>query len=374
MVKNKSYLFILFLIISILLLNKSNSQSIKNNFLQVDTLPFKIIESDYVPNEKELMQFEEFPNSTTVLADDSKFLWIETNRGLTKFNKLTEEKIYIDGKIDSVNSIVPASLLKDKNENLWFWVEPAKGLAKFDGKSFRFYKLPIDLSEPGVMQKDKNWVYRIERGDTKFDSAGNIWINIKGQRFDKFLKFDGTDWTDFNEENPGLKEKRIFDIIIKPDKSLYVWIDSGLLKIDGKNFDYINSANFKMPINKFEFWDFGRFFPNKNNEILFLMYFVKFSGDTTIGEMTIVNPLQKKIYDSGGEISFDKFQEGYDFEGAYGESAIDKNGNLWISVYPRRDFPYMAGIYKFDCVNLIKYDNPITSSIVIDNDNIIWLG
>ena len=64
MVKNKSYLFILFLIISILLLNKSNSQSIKNNFLQVDTLPFKIIESDYVPNEKELMQFEEFPNST----------------------------------------------------------------------------------------------------------------------------------------------------------------------------------------------------------------------------------------------------------------------------------------------------------------------
>lgn len=374
MYKNKTLIISLVLIFFLTFINCTFSSDSKIYNQRTDTLPYKITETDYIPSENELIRLEEFPNSATVLADDGDFLWLETNKGLTKFNKLTEEKSYINENIDDVNSIIPSSLIKDKNGNLWFWVEPARGLAKFDGKNFHLCKLTIDISEPGVLEKNKNWIYKINRGDTKLDSAGNIWVHISGRKYDKLLKFDGEKWTDYSEENPGLKDKRIIDVIIKPDKSLFVWIETGLLKYDGNNFVKYKPDNYKLPNIKFDFGDNQCFYVNKNNELLILLYFLKITADTTYGEMAIINPASKKIYNSSGEISFDKYKDDFEIEGAHGESAIDKNGNLWISVYPRRDFPYMAGLYKFDGTKLIKYDNPITSSILIDKNDILWFG
>ena len=178
-------------------------------------------------------------NWVSCLTIDSKGnKWIGTNGGgLAKFDE-TNWHVY-----NMLNSSLPensiTSLDIDPQGNKWIGTYKS-GLVRFDGNKSTIY----NTHNSGLPDSTINIII--------IDTDGNKWIGT-----DKGLaKFDGTNWTIYNKSNSGIPNNKVIDIAI--DKQGNKWIctisgycDGGaygiFLKFDGTNWTVFNEENSKLP-------------------------------------------------------------------------------------------------------------------------------
>jgi len=149
------------------------------------------------------------------LAEEGQYLWVGTNGGLVKLNKLTGEFI-VYGKW---NSGLPINYVRaiaiDGQGNKWIGTEGG-GLAKFDGVNWTVY----NTSNSGLPD---NWVYAIA-----IDGQGNKWIGT----WDRGLvKFDGVNWTVYNTSNSGLPDNYVRAIAIDGQGNKWIGTKGGGLAV-----------------------------------------------------------------------------------------------------------------------------------------------
>jgi ligand-binding sensor domain-containing protein len=155
------------------------------------------------------------------LADEGQYLWVGTNGGLVKLNKLTGDFIVYD----TWNSKLPdnwvTAIAIDGQGNKWIGTALG-GLAKFDGVNWTVY----NTSNSGL---PSNGVTAIA-----IDGQGNKWIGTYGGGI---AKFDGVNWTVYNWRNSGLPDDIVLAIAIdwQGNKWIGTW-GGGLAKFDGKNW------------------------------------------------------------------------------------------------------------------------------------------
>ncbi len=188
------------------------------------------------------LQWKQFLNSNNITssASEGEYTWLGTTNGLVKLNNTTEE-VFVYNNYNSglpMNSIT--SVAVDSLGNKWIGVE-YNGLVKFDNVNWIVY----DDQNSGLPTKDiKSLVV---------DRAGNIWI---GTYLQGLVKFDGINWTVFNTSNSGIRCTNIWAITIDNEGSVWfggstgdenVPINSMLGKYDGTNWTEYNNANSGIP-------------------------------------------------------------------------------------------------------------------------------
>lgn len=154
---------------------------------------------------------------TSIIISDS-VVWIGTIKGLVKFNGTNWVRF------TPQNSLIPAALVRilaaDRVGNLWMGLsnetyvnqkhqEPRSmiGLVKFDGTNWTLYN-----NQNSPLHKD-NYVNAIA-----IDKKGNKWIATASHRIGDetyalggagILKFDDKEWTAYTKENTPLPDNRI---------------------------------------------------------------------------------------------------------------------------------------------------------------------
>jgi ligand-binding sensor domain-containing protein len=157
------------------------------------------------------------------------------------------------------------------------------------------------------------------------DANGVLWI---GTYFNGLVKFDGTNWTNYNTSNSPLKDKTIIDVAV--DKQNNIWVAN-----------YANGV--------------FRFNPSTNT----WTQFTKESGALTNNYTYAIEVdnqgniwvgLTPSSYNDPGVLRYNgsSWAQGNVFKdnfNSYGAEAIgvDKNGNVWCGT--------RIGLYKFDGVN-----------------------
>src|SRR3989304_2293716 len=152
-------------------------------------------------------EWRNYLNSESIqaIAEEGDFLWIGSQAGMTRLNKLTYEKEFYN----KGNTILPTNIIFDvKVDKLGYkWVATFRGLVKFKDDNWILY----DTTNSGI---PKNDIRTIE-----IDSLDNIWIGTRGGGVGKF---DGSSWAVFNTSNSGLTVDHVF--VIKIDKNKNKWI------------------------------------------------------------------------------------------------------------------------------------------------------
>jgi hypothetical protein len=104
---------------------------------------------------------------------------------------------------------------------------------KFDGSNWTVY----DESNSGLPH---NRVYALA-----IDGSDNIWIGTYGGGL---AKFDGANvWTAYNTTNSGLPHNTILSLAIDGSNNIWVGTWGGLAKFDGSNWTVYNTSNSGLP-------------------------------------------------------------------------------------------------------------------------------
>jgi len=186
------------------------------------------------------------------------------------------------------------------------------------------------------------------------DPNGTIWI---GTYFSGLVKFDGTNWTNFNPNNSPLKDNTITDLIVYNNT---VWISTyvhGLYKYDGSNWVNYTAANSGI-LNDYTYcvtndgggniW-VGIFNGNASNAGV-----VRFNGVSTWSPYSFTDTYNYKNVES---------------------IAKDNSGNIWCGTN--------IGAYKFDGSSWTSYTKENTGgglcgnyvkTIAVDPSGNIWFG
>ena len=198
------------------------------------------------------------------IAEEGDYIWIGTDGGLIKINKITDYMLIYN--ID--NSSLPSNSIRcidiDKFGNKWIVTD--KGLVKFNGSEWIVYNdltsgycIAIDKDNikwigtvEGVLKyDDSNWIQYTETGQHVYniviDESGTKWfVSYWGG----VTKFDGTNWTNYNELNSGLPQNEVRDIVVDPNGNIYICTESqGLIEFDGSNWTISNTSNSGIPTN-----------------------------------------------------------------------------------------------------------------------------
>jgi len=180
---------------------------------------------------------------TCIAIDNYSTKWIGTHDGgLAKFDN-TGWTAY-----KTSNSNIPDNMIEclavDQENNLWvgtYW----GGLAIFDGENWVVYNT-TNSDIPG------NHVVGID-----FDNIGNIWLALYGEGI---AKFDGTSWVNYNSQNSDLPIDDVSCIMCEngnvwvgtgdPEDEDFMAEGSGLVKINGTNWEIFNISNSGLDSNK----------------------------------------------------------------------------------------------------------------------------
>ncbi|MFC2131684.1 two-component regulator propeller domain-containing protein [Bacteroidota bacterium] len=279
-------------------------------------------------------------NKLHVLFDDGNYIWAGGDKYVSKINKSTGVKIIYHES----NSGLPPNDVKCIAEDSQGdkWIGTISGLAKFDGTNWSIFD---DLNS-GLPHEEIRCLV-IDKNDVK-------WIGTKLG----VARYDDSSWTVYNESNSDLPYNSIVSIAI--DLNDNIWIGTfnhGVAKFDGITWTVYNESNSDFPGN-----------PGGQN-VIYSIYVDSNSGDIWFGTS------------NEGVVKFD----GSDWtayntsnselpEGVVQCITMDKNGAKWIGTS-------RGGIAKFEGSTWTVYnesnsglpDNWVTS-IIIDSDEIIWIG
>ncbi|MBI1932434.1 MAG: hypothetical protein HYS24_07835 [Ignavibacteriales bacterium] len=224
-------------------------------------------------------EWKTYTNSSEVrdIAEESNFLWLATNGGLVKFDKLTGETEFYNRSNSGLPSIDLRSIAVDGHGNKWIGAYNS-GLVKFDGITWTIFNTDnsdIPFNYVGPIEVDKNnnlWFASYEawgivkydgytwvKYDTSYqeeehmnisnvegiaiDSTGYVWVSMLGGGI---AMFDGVKWKVYGWT---VDRGNVIDIIV--DKNNIKWATSlsGLIKIEGENVSIYNSSNSNIPFN-----------------------------------------------------------------------------------------------------------------------------
>lgn len=209
----------------------------KKKFASFTLLLVLFLQTEILPENNQWVQYIS-SNNITSFAQEGNFTWIGTTGGLVKLNNVTEE-FYVYTNYNSglpLNSI--SCLAVDSLGNKWIGVQYA-GVVKFDGSTWTVFNTqnsPLPTNDIRAIACDRN---------------NNIWFGtyLKG-----LIKFDGNNWTIYNPSNSGLTCENIWDISIAADGSIWFGASTGSENVfnytmlgcfDGTNwtdFNYDNSG------------------------------------------------------------------------------------------------------------------------------------
>ncbi len=174
----------------------------------------------------------------TIYEDQFGQLWIGTNSGLSKFDRLTHRFINYRYEVSNPHSLSDNevwSIYEDsysQGKTLWIGTR-AGGINKFDRRNNRFIRYTRDFDDPHSLNNPA--VLSIYQ-----DRAGNLWFGTYSGGLNKFDRESET-FTFFTERN-GLANNMIFGILEDRQGNLWLSTNNGLSKFDPQtlavqNFD-----------------------------------------------------------------------------------------------------------------------------------------
>lgn len=236
------------------------------------------------------------------------------------------------------------------------------------------------------------------------DKFGNYWIGCSAEWINgtKIIggvaKFNGTNWTVFNNNNSIIPENNIEDISVDIDNNVWVATFSGLFKYDGNTWVNINTTNSNIPSNELisvtiaadsSIWvgtynsGVGRMYSNNwqsyniNSGLCSdLINFIRCDYSNVIWLGTSYGCLMKFQNNNWSAIGSGPFMQSIQLD--VKSFADDKNGNHWVSGYHFNEGNILA---KFKDTNWTFFDSthigfsPFYSynGIAVDSNNIVWL-
>jgi hypothetical protein len=178
------------------------------------------------------------------------------------------------------------------------------------------------------------------------DLEGNIWL---GTWYGGASKFDGTNWTTFDEDNSGLVDDRVYSLAVDLEGNIWFGTWYGVSKFDGTNWTSYNAY-------------YSELVNNYINSIA-----VDLEGNIWFGTDRGVSK-----FDGTNWTTYDTYNSGIVDDEVYAV-AVDLEGNIW--------FGTRYGVSKFDGTDWTTYDAYNSGllfdyvwSIAVDVEGNLWFG
>lgn len=324
-----------------------------------------------------------FASEVNSIAQEDSLLWIGTDVGLIRYNKITDTKIYFDKSNSPIkdNTVFHIVIDKDKNK----WLATKNGLIKYNNHKWEVFDNNILKTKSNyikclAIENDSvlwfcthNILWKFNNGFTPFkltstqlklveincitiDSSGNKWL---GTSNNGILRFNGDKWKVFQKSNTRLTSNSIKCVFFDSRDKLWVGTNSGLCVYSSnkwKVYKRFRKRNWNYPI----------------------------SSISNIVEDTLGNIW---LFSSGGGVT--KYNQNKFIRYTYWNTnktpishtncgLVDSENNLWVGTKPFGGF-------------LIKYDHETWENIIytsfpttghwlsiqlakFDNDGTLWIG
>jgi ligand-binding sensor domain-containing protein len=322
-------------------------------------------------------------NKINSLVEDGNYLWIGTDVGLVKFDKLSGHK-QLFNKSDGLPADNVNSITIDKQGNVWIGTgslyTEGGGIAKFDGNSW----IVFDTSNSNLYS---NTIQALH-----CDKSGTLWIGCQGYEWSTgyLMKYDGIDFSGLDSIHQGYTGRNI-NVITSDSTTLWIGTENGLLKYDGNvliKIEGINYGHIKDIIidsmNTIWIGAIGGLFKYGNSAL------TTYSLSDTLIQYDVIESIASDklnniwIGTSQGLIKFDgtKFIIWDSVNSKLSQQDItkllfDKEKNLWIG---SMRYNSQGHFYKYFNNNLIQFSplftvlpSPYINSIGQDKDGDIWI-
>ncbi len=195
----------------------------------------------------------------TIQCDNNNIVWIGTDTGLNKLNKITGEHRFYEFDPRNSNSINQGGIkviLKDGESFLWIGSDQG-GISRFDKRTETFKKYTYDPQMPYGLSH--NTVYSAIK-----DKKGNLWIGTSGglnrydPDFDNFQHF---------KTSEGLPNNVIYGILEDDFGNLWISTNVGLSRFNSDSLTFTNyDIHDGLQSNEF---NGNAYFKNKNGKMYF---------------------------------------------------------------------------------------------------------
>ena len=257
------------------------------------------------------------------------YAWVATSGGLVKLDTLTGDFIVYDKQnLPIPNNNFCSAAYDSINNELWFGLFQA-GALKFNGTDWTYYNNINDVR------------------DITFDNQNNKWFATTSSGV---FKYNDTTWVNYNQWNSNIQCSCALSIAIDKNNIKWIGTSGGLCKLDDTTWVNYNTGNSGM-------------------------------SDNYIIQVAIDKYGKKWLATLGGGINVfdDTTFTVYNYANTNNvivntqSITIDKNDIKWVGCAN-------SGIASFDNTTWKKYDQSDysyldqTSNIIIDNNNNKWIG
>ncbi len=154
-----------------------------------------------------------------IKIDNQDNIWMAYEEKLMKYDGVAWESYYIENSALNTNKIDVLAL--DGNDNIWIGLNPKieliddiyqytdyGGLVKYDGVNWEFYRTETFTTGGDAVSS------------IVIDDEDNVWFGVTSHRNGPFfpesgsgfIKYDGTDFTEYNIYNSGLQHNYVVDL------------------------------------------------------------------------------------------------------------------------------------------------------------------
>ncbi|MEI6123297.1 MAG: two-component regulator propeller domain-containing protein [Bacteroidota bacterium] len=300
--------------------------------------------------------------SNAIAIDTNEVLWIGGNYRFGKYeNNIFTKYPEVTNMLNFYMDI--SSIVKDKSNNLWIGSNytdvvggdsyTRRGVIKFDGQNFTQYDEYNSDIHNGI-------IFSIA-----IDDSNNKWIGTNNS----IVKFDGTTWSFFDSMNSPLKEfypiKTLGNIVTIGGHNALVLFDDAVWQV-------LNQSNSSFPssgVRIMEHDNFGNlWFVGYHSTVLW-----KFDGvNFTSFSIPIISPLNPNfgLYANGEEYFSIKIDNQNNiWLGGYGK-LVKFDGTIWTNFSAPSYIP--GGDPRLPTVGVLQYS--IIRDMVIKSDSSIWVA